>query len=119
MPPKSKAVRWGEEHKQAIIKCFNDNTLRGWDPSETSGPKINKILKSAPKDVLALIKPHFSISDGGTKNNNNTLYQHYKDIGCEFIVAQTRAGIRRKDGAFALSIDRSSSIFCCHAVFIC
>jgi hypothetical protein len=103
MPPKPKqqADRWGNEHKEAILAYFKSGE---WDPLETSGPKINKLLKAASKETLKLIGPHFSVNDGGTKTNNNTLYQHYKDIGCEFIVERTRAGFRRKGGAFSLVV---------------
>ena len=99
MPPKQKqASRWGNEEKEVILFGFRE---LGWDPQETSGVKINSILKSLDqephKDKFKLLKPHFSANDGGSKANNNTLYQHYKDIGCEFIVEITRAGFRRLD----------------------
>ena len=91
MPPKKIAERWGIAHKNAILKGFRECD---WDPMETSGKNINALIKSAPPAILSILKPHFSTSDGGTKANNNTLYQHYKDIGCEFIVERTRAGWR-------------------------
>jgi len=97
MPPKKQqqqASRWGNDEKEAILHGFRN---LNWEPAETSGPKINSILKSAPPAQLKILKPHFSINDGGTKANNNTLYQHYKDVGCEFIVEITRAGFRRLD----------------------
>ena len=101
MPPKAKpAQRWGNDEKEAILKGFRE---RGWDPSETDGKKINKVLKSEP-DLFKVLKPFFSLSDGGSKTSNNQLYQHYKDLGCEFILLRTRSGIRRKEGAFAIVI---------------
>jgi len=109
MPPKKPIpTRWGDEHKQAILKGFREHN---WDPQETSGIKINRRIKDTP-DALAILQPFFSINDGGTKTSNNQLYQHYKDLGCEFIVAKTRAGWRREsEGAFGRSIDRSASLF--------
>ena len=91
MPPKAKATRWGNDERAAVLYGFEELS---WDPFEESGAKINKLLKDLPKKHLDLIKPHFSASDGGTKANNNTLYGHYKKIGCEFIVARTRGGWR-------------------------
>jgi len=99
MPPKKVASRWGNDERAAVLHGFEE--LK-WNPFEESGPAINKLLKSLPKEHLDMIKPHFSASDGGTKTNNNTLYGHFKKIGCEFIVARTRAGVRRKDGASLL-----------------
>jgi len=106
MPPKKPIPkRWGDEHKQAILKGFREHN---WDPQETSGAKINECIKNTP-DLLAILQRFFSINDGGTKTSNNQLYTHYKDLGCEFIVAKTRASFRRQSEsegacAFGLSI---------------
>jgi hypothetical protein len=89
MPPKKTAPSWGEDHKQAILKGFREQNL---DPKGISGKKINSILKSASTATKTLLQPYFSVSEGGTKANNNALYQHYKDLGCEFVVERTRAG---------------------------
>ena len=94
---KSSNDRWGNEEREAILYGFEN---LNWDPFEDSGPKINKLLKDLPTKQKALIKPHFSVNDGGTKTNNNTLYEHFKKIGCEFIVARRAQGFRRADGAF-------------------
>jgi len=97
MPPKAtQASRWGSEEREAILYGFRE---LNWDPFEVSGPAIKKLLKSLPKEQFDKIKKHFSTSEtGGTKSNNNTLYGHFKNIGCEFIVEKTRAGWRRKTG---------------------
>jgi len=99
MPPKAKQVgHLSNEEKEVILFGFRE---LGWDPEETNGPRINTILKSLDqephKDKFKVLKPHFSANNGGTKANNNTLYQHYKDIGCEFMVEITRAGFHRLD----------------------
>ena len=109
MPPKS-SVWWGNDHKEAILKGFREH---GFDPFETDGKKINKILKSRP-GVFKLLKPFFSLNEGGTKAHNNTLYQHYKDLGCEFILERTRGGIRRKE---AEAEGASPSSFCSILLF--
>ena len=103
MPPKAakQATRWGQEHREAILYGFRN---LGWDPTETRGATINKLLKTLPKKELDLISPHFSKGSGGTKADNNTLYGHFKNLGCEFIVERTRAGFRRTDGAFGLAL---------------
>jgi len=108
MPPKV-ATRWGQEHKDAILAYFRKTDEERWDPQETSGPKIKAILKSADQATLKLLQPHFSVSDGGTKANNNTLYQHYKDLGCEFIVELTRTGWRRTSDGASGFVDRMMS----------
>ena len=112
MPPKAKkaaATRWGQEHREAILYGFRN---LGWDPAETSGPVIKTLLKSEHilPEHKALIDPHFATNDGGTKGNNNTLFKHYKDAGCEFIVERTRNGWRRK-GAFFLLVLLSFPLF--------
>jgi len=81
----------GRGREIAIIKGFNE---LGWDPAETDGKKIKSTIQSDP-ETFALLQHYFSTSDGGTKSNNNQLYSHYKDIGCEWITGQTRAGNRR------------------------
>jgi len=92
-------MHWGEEQKAATVKCCSDPNLTGLDLSESSKPKIKAILKSAQADISALIQPHFSISSGGTKQSDNNLHQHCRDIGCEHTVPQTHAGVWREDGA--------------------
>ena len=69
--------------------------------NETSGgPKIKalQLVKAAPAQILSNLKPHLAVNDGGNKTNNNTLYLHCKSLGCEYIVSQTRAGVRSADG---------------------
>ena len=100
MPPKKTLPRWGNDKKEAILTGFCE---RGWNPEEKEGTMINKILKLEP-DLLKVLKPFFSLNKGGTKTMNNQLYQHYKDIGCEFIVAKTHDSFHcdsKSDGAFA------------------
>jgi len=103
MPPKKTTPkRWGDEHKQAILTGFRDH---GWNPEEQSGVKINALIKSVP-ELLAILQPFFSINEGGTKTSNNQLYEHFKSVGCEFIVAKTRDGFRRQtEGACLRSVD--------------
>jgi len=115
MPPKASRggnqERWVSKHKQAIIDLFDAGIA---DPEETSGPKINTILKSDP-ETLAVLQPFFSINDGGLKANNNLLCDHCKTLGCEFITAQTRAGNRRlprSGGASVVSIGTASCCLC-------
>ena len=111
MPPKKVPKRWGDEEKQAIIKGFREH---GWDPEEQSGVKIKAAVKDVP-ELFAILKPYFGINDGGTKTNNNQFYEHFKAVGCEFIVARTRDGIRRQsEGAlrsFGRSVDRRRHCF--------
>jgi len=111
MPPKKTPNCWGDDEKAAIIKGFREH---GWDPEETSGVKIKAAVKSVP-ELFAILKPFFGINDGGTKTNNNQFYDHFKAVGCEFIVARTRDGFRRQSGASGAfgSVDRSASLFSC------
>ncbi len=105
MPPKKTVPdRWGDKHKQAILTGFREH---GWDPLEESGAKINETIKNTPT-LCKILQDFFSVNQGGTKTSNNSLYQHYKDIGCEFIVARTRDGFRRQSqGACVRSVGRS------------
>lgn len=64
---------------------------------ETYGRSINAVIKSQP-DIFAILQPFFAKSEGGTKENNNTIYSHYKSQGSEYIVISKLAGTRWKFG---------------------
>lgn len=103
MPPKKQQVQWSEEHKEALLKGFRDYQ---WDPACEDGATINKIIKSVP-ELFKVLQPFFSTAQGGTKSNNNQIYQHYKLQGSEYILSVARAGTRWKEvseskGAFVL-----------------
>jgi len=93
MPPKKqKATTFGSEHKEALQRGFKEF---GWDPYETEGRNIKRIIESTP-ELLVILKPLFGTSDGGTKANNNSLYGHYKTQASEYILLCARKGIRRR-----------------------
>ena len=99
----AKRVAWGSKEKNALLKGFRDH---GWDPEEKKGRVINATIKSV-EEIFKVVKPFFSKTEGGKKTNNNQIYDHYRSIGCESIVARTREGIRRKDaGASVLQASR-------------
>ena len=100
MVKKKVATKWDDVHKQAILEGFKEY---GWDPKETEGKTINSTIKSV-LDLFETLQPSFSKTGGGEKQNNMRIYDHYKKLGCEYIVVRTRAGVRRNtetdDGAF-------------------
>jgi len=93
MPPKKqKATTFSNEHKEALQRGFKEFN---WDPYETDGRQIKRIIESCP-ELLVVLKPLFGTSDGGTKANNNSLYGHYKTQASEYILLCARKGIRRR-----------------------
>ena len=77
-------------HAQALQTGFKEH---GWDPTEKEGKKINATIKGTPQ-VFEILKPLFSKKDGGTKENNNSIYGHYKTQGSEYIVSLALEGVR-------------------------
>ena len=68
MPPKKIAERWGNDHKNAILKGFRKC---GWDSTETSGKNINAIIKSGPPAILSILS-HISAPATGEPNLTTT-----------------------------------------------
>lgn len=86
MPPrKQQQVSWKPEHAQLLQKGFHEH---GWDPLETDGKTIKSKIQSVPK-IFEPLKPFFSLNEGGTRSNNNGVYQHYKTQGSEYITLET------------------------------
>lgn len=89
MAPGTKKVMFSPVHAQAIQEGFREH---GWDPYEKDGKSINAIIKGNNKifEILCLL---FSVADGGTKPNNNTIYSNYKSQASEYILFQATQGI--------------------------
>jgi len=114
MAKAKKTVKWDKEHKLALLKGFEEED---WDPLETDGKTINATIQSVP-ELFEILKPFFSVSDGGDKKNNTQIYDHYKKFGCEYIVKRTRAGIRRDTTRDSTGEDAGALFDLVHSVFV-
>jgi hypothetical protein len=116
LPPKSKnSIRWKPEHTAALQRGFAEHN---WNPEEKDGKTIFTIVRSVP-EIFEIIRPFLSKNYGGTKENNNILYKHYKTQGSEFITLLAKKGIRRSMylPSFCFGSQRLLSQFFLHFLF--
>lgn len=91
MPPKKQSGNFGEVQKAALQKGFSSHA---WDPSLTDGKSINALIKSVP-EIFEVLRPWFSKAQGGTKENNNSIYTHFKTQASEYITnIASKEGVR-------------------------